>query len=283
MPPLLMGACMKIHRVLAWAFFSTWICVSSELPRGTPGSQGVSSAAVLAFVETADKKIEVMHSFMLLRHGQVVAEGWLSPYDAAAPHVLWSLSKSFTSTAAGIAIAEGKLSVNDEVLKFFPDEAPAEPSKNLKSMRLSDLLRMSTGHQTEPQRPPGQSWTKVFLAHPVPNKPGPHFPYNTSGTYMISAIVQKATGMTVLDYLKPRLFEPLGIEKPVWDASPQGVSLGGYGLYLRTEEIARFGQLYLQKGKWEGKQLVPQAWVEAASALQTSNGSDPKSDWDQGY
>src|SRR5438309_6680593 len=150
-------------------------------------------------------------------------------------------------------------------------------------MRVSDLLRMSTGHQTEPPRTPAQTWTKSFLAHPVPYKPGTHFLYNTSATYMLSALVQKATGMTVLDYLKPRLFEPLGIERPTWETSPQGITAGGYGLSIRTEDIARFGQLYLQKGKWQGKQLVPEAWVEAATARQTSNGSSPRSDWDQGY
>ena len=196
---------------------------------------------------------------------------------------MYSLSKSFTSTAVGLAIAEGKLSLDDEVLKFFPEDAPPEPSNNLKAMRVSDLLRMSTGQQSEPPRTPDQPWTKTFLAQPVPFKPGTHFLYNTSATYMLSAIVQKATGMTVLDYLRPRLFEPLGIEHPTWETSPQGISAGGFGLSIRTEDIARFGQLYLQKGKWQGKQLVPEAWVEAATARQTSNGSNPKSDWDQGY
>ena len=150
-------------------------------------------------------------------------------------------------------------------------------------MRISDLLRMSTGHQTEPPRPADQLWTKVFLAHPVPFKPGTHFLYNTSATYMLSAIVQKATGQSVLDYLRPRLFEPLGIENPTWEMSPEGIATGGYGLSVRTEDIARFGQLYLQKGKWQGRQLLPAAWVEAATARQTSNGSNPNSDWDQGY
>jgi CubicO group peptidase (beta-lactamase class C family) len=243
----------------------------------------VSSSGVLSFVEAADMSIVSMNSFMLLRHGHVVAEGWWAPYDAPAPHSLYSLSKSFTSTAVGLAIAEGKLNLDDEVLKFFPEDAPAQPSNNLKAMRVSDLLRMSTGQQTEPPRTPAQPWTKSFLAHPVPFKPGTHFLYNTSATYMLSAIVQKATGMTVLDYLRPRLFEPLGIEHPTWDTSPQGITAGGYGLSIRTEDIARFGQLYLQKGKWQGKQLVPEAWVEAATTRQTSNGSNPKSDWDQGY
>ncbi|MBC8876289.1 MAG: serine hydrolase [Planctomycetes bacterium] len=255
----------------------------AELPRSSPESQGVSSSAVLAFVEAAEKNIDSLHSFMLLRHGHVVAEGWWSPYHAEAPHSLYSLSKSFTSTAVGLAIAEGKLSLDDEVLKFFPEDAPGEASKNLKAMRVSDLLRMSTGHETEPPRPLDQPWTKAFLAHPVPFKPGTHFRYNTSATYILSAIVQKVTGETVLDYLQPRLFQPLGIEHPMWETSPQGISTGGYGLSIRTEDIARFGQLYLQQGRWQGKQLVPEAWIEAATALQTSNGSNPNSDWDQGY
>jgi CubicO group peptidase (beta-lactamase class C family) len=258
--------------------------VADELPRSLPEAQGVSASAVLAFVDEADKKIEAMHSFMLLRHGHVVAEAWWAPYDAKTRHELYSLSKSFTSTAVGLAIADGKLSVDDPVLKFFPEDEPAEPSNNLKAMRVRDLLCMSTGHQTEPALASSkQPWVKTFLGHPVPHKPGTHFLYNTAATYMQSAIVQKATGKTVFDYLRPRLFEPLGIDNPTWGASPQGVTFGGYGLSIRTEDIARFGQLYLQKGMWHGRQLIPSAWVETATARQTSNGSNPNSDWDQGY
>jgi CubicO group peptidase (beta-lactamase class C family) len=274
---------MKALSMMVVVAFSSSLCCGANLPRSNPEAQGVSSSAVLSFVEAADKNIDSMNSFMLLCHGHVVAEGWWSPYHAEAPHSLYSLSKSFTSTAVGLAISEGKLSLDDEVLKFFPEDAPPEPSGNLKAMRVSDLLRMSTGHQSEPPRTPGQPWTKTFLAHPVPFKPGTHFLYNTSATYMLSAIVQKATGMTVLDYLQPRLFEPLGIQRPTWETSPQGITAGGFGLSIRTEDIARFGQLYLQKGKWQGKQLVPEAWVEAATVRQTSNGSNPQSDWDQGY
>ena len=276
---------MKILSLFACVVCSTSVSVAAEksLPRSSPEAQGISSTAILSFVEAADKKVDSMNSFMLIRHGHVVAEGWWSPYTADAPHSLYSLSKSFTSTAVGLAIAEGKLSLDDEVLKFFPDDAPSSPSNNLKAMRVSDLLRMSTGHQAEPGRTADQPWTKTFLAQSVPFKPGTHFLYNTSATYMLSAIVQKATGMTVLDYLKPRLFEPLHIDHPTWETSPQGISTGGYGLSIRTEDIASFGQLHLQKGKWQGKQLVPESWVDAATARQTSNGSSPKSDWDQGY
>jgi CubicO group peptidase (beta-lactamase class C family) len=253
------------------------------LPRGTPESQGVSSREVLAFVEAADRTIDSLHSFMLVRHGHVVAEGWWTPYSAEAPHSLYSLSKSFTSTAVGLAIAEGKLSLDDQVVKLFPDDAPRSPDVRLEAMRIRDLLRMVTGQQTEPARKKDEPWTRTFLAHAVPFKPGTHFLYNTSGTYMLSAAVQKTTGQTVLEYLTPRLFEPLDIRKPTWETSPQGISAGGFGLSVRTEDIAKFGQLLLQKGEWQGKRLLPAGWVEEATARQTSNGSNPQSDWDQGY
>jgi len=292
-----------MRRLLVWLLFAAFVSTafaqparlsrsasaasarddSRSLPRSTPERQGISSADILDFVDTADRQIDAMNSFIFVRHGYVVAEGWWAPYDAATPHILYSLSKSFTSTAVGLAISEGKLSLDDEVLKYFPEDAPAEPSVNLKAMRVRDLLRMATGNTAEAQFSPNNVWTKVFLAQPVTFKPGTHFLYNSPGTYMLSAIVQKVTGMTVLDYLKPRLFEPLGIESPTWVMSPQGISAGTYGLSLRTEDIARFGQLYLQKGKWKGKQLVPAQWIEEATARQTANGSAPTSDWDQGY
>lgn len=257
------------------------------LPRSSPEAQGVSSAAIADYIERADHKINTMHSFMLVRHGHVIAGAWWKPEAPDKPHVLWSLSKSFTSTAIGLAIEEGKLSLDDHVLKFFPDDAPADPSDNLKAMTVRDLLTMTGGHDTEPKiSPPGPS-VKQFLAHPVLHKPGTHFQYNTMGTYTLSAIVTKVTGQTVLDFLKPRLFGPLGIEDPQWDASPEGNSLGGYGLKLCTEDIAKFGQLYLQKGMWNGKQLVPQQWVEQATSKQVPNDKESHAkmggDWTQGY
>ena len=154
---------------------------------------------------------------------------------------------------------------------------------NLKQMRVRDLLTMSTGHQDEPPTAPDAVSAKSFLAQAVPHLPGTHFKYNTAATFMQSAIVQKVSGQTALDFLRPRLFEPLGIEHPVWDPNFQGISLGGYGLRVRTEDIAKFGQLYLQKGRWHGKQLLTAEWVAMATAKQTSNGSNPKSDWNQGY
>lgn len=253
-----------------------------SFPRSTPEEQGVPPAAILDLVEALDQ-IDAMNSFMLVRHGKVIAEGWWTPYSAQDNHELYSLSKSFTSTAVGMAVAEGKLSIDDEVLKFFPEDAPAVPSANLKAMRVRDLLTMNTGNQDEVPTAADKISAKAFLTNAVPHKPGTHFKYNTPATFMLSAIVQKQTGQTVFDYLRPRLFEPLGITQPVWNTNWQGINLGGYGLNVRTEDIARFGQLYLQKGKWQGRQLIPKDWVEMATSKQVSNGSNPKSDWDQGY
>ncbi len=274
----------------AWAITTNSLTAADEsrtaLPRATPESQGVSSAAIRAFVEAADANVDSMHSFMLVRHGHVIAEGWWSPHSADKPHILWSLSKSFTSTAVGLAVAEGKLNIDDKVISFFPEQAPAKPSENLKAMRVRDLLTMSTGHAKEPWWSGDDVWSRRFLAQPVPNKPGSTFLYNTPGTYMQSAIVQQVTGETVVDYLTPRLFKPLGIKKPTWDASPQGISTGGYGLYLRTEDIAKFGQLYLQKGKWNGKQLIPAEWIAQATSKQVENAAARHArnpDWAQGY
>ena len=258
------------------------VSAGEPLPRSTPEAQGVSSDGIREFIEALDK-IDTPHGVMVLRGGHVIAEAYWKPEAADKPHVLWSLSKSFTSTAVGFAVAEGKLRLDDPVLKFFPDDAPAEPSENLRAMTVRDLLTMSGGHDVEVKGSGGPPTVKQFLAHPVPHKPGTHFQYNTPGSHMLSAIVTKATGQTVLEYLKPRLFEPLGIEVTRWDAHPDGNTLGGYGLFLRTEDIAKFGQLYLQKGKWDGKQILPRQWVEQATSKQVANDRKGTADWTQGY
>jgi CubicO group peptidase (beta-lactamase class C family) len=276
----------SLHASLAF-LAAPLLSAAQPLPRSTPEAEGLPSGAVVEFVAALDA-IPTMHSFMVLRHGKVIAEGWWKPEAAEKAHILNSVSKSFCSTAVGLAVAEGKLKLEDKVLKFFPDEAPPEPSENLKAMTVKDLLTMNSGHQVEPKAPEGEGPTvKQFLAAPVEHAPGTHFQYNTMGTYTLSAIVTKVTGEKVVDYLKPRLFEPLGIEDYKWDASAEGYSLGGFGLYLRTEDIAKLGQLYLQKGQWNGKQVLPESWVAQATSKQVPN--DPGShvqmgnDWRQGY
>ncbi len=253
----------------------------------TPESLGISSEAILSFIEAAEgERKDELHSFVLMRHGKVAAQGWWAPYNPESPHMLYSLSKSFTSTAIGLAQAEGLINIDDPVISFFPDETPENPSDNLTAMRIRDLLKMNSGHNedaTGRMQQDKESWVKGFLALPVEHKPGTHFVYNSGATFMLSAIIQKVSGKTVLDYLTPRLFEPLGIEHPSWESNMNGINMGGWGLKVRTQDIANFGQLYLQEGKWKDQQLIPAEWVKEATSYQTSNGSNPLSDWEQGY
>jgi CubicO group peptidase (beta-lactamase class C family) len=227
--------------------------------------------------------VDTMHSFMLVRHGKVVAEAWWNPQTPQTEHVMYSLSKSFTSTAVGLAVAEGKMSVDDLVVKHFPGAPVPADAQHVQKLRVRDLLSMASGHAKEPRPPAGEVWTDYFFKMPLVHEPGTHFLYNSQATYLCSAILKKQTGQNLLEYLRPRLFEPLGIQANTWEESPQGIAIGGWGLYLKTEDIAKFGQLYLQKGKWNGKQIVPEAWVEQATSKQISNGSNPESDWSQGY
>jgi len=255
------------------------------LPRNTPESQGLASATLQAFVAALEQNVQSMHSFMFLRHGVVIAEGWWHPYRPETPHMLFSLSKSFTSTAVGLAVAEGRLSVDDPVLQFFPLDRPRVISPNLAAMRVRHLLSMSTGHHeyTTEQIMRARNPFKAFLSLPVEHEPGTYFVYNSGASYLLAAIVQKLPGQTLVEYLTPRLFEPLGIEGATWDSHPNGVNFGGWGLNLTTEAIARFGQLYLQNGEWQGRQLIPASWVAKATAKQVANDPDPNPDWEQGY
>ncbi len=256
------------------------------LPRKSPESQGISSEGIRNFLKAIKESGLEWHSFMLLRHGNVVAEGWWKPFAAENKHTLYSLSKSFTSSAIGFLVNEGKISVEDQVIKFFPDETPTSPSENLKAMKIKHLLTMNTGHHTDSmpdiRAKPEQSWVKSFLEKPVEHEPSTFFMYNTGATYMLGAILHKVTGQTLEEYLQPRLFAPLNITGYDWEKSPQGLNTAGYGLRVSTEDIAKFGQFYLQKGKWKGKQLLPESWVETATSKQTTSQAGDN-DWSQGY
>jgi CubicO group peptidase (beta-lactamase class C family) len=266
----------------------------ARLPRSTPEEQGVPSADILAFLEAIEKSKHEFQSFMMVRHGHVIAEGWWSPYRAQANHMLYSLSKSFTSTAVGFAVSEGKLTVNDTVTSFFPDDLPAEISENLAALKVKHLLMMGVGHATDstPIITKEQNWAKSFLALPIVKPPGSAFLYNSGATYMCSAIVQKVSGQKVIDFLRPRLFEPLGIEGMTWETCPRGINTGGWGLSVQTESLAKFGQFYLQKGVWNGRQILPAAWIEEATTFkiqqppphdQELETAKLTSDWLQGY
>ena len=268
-----------------------------DLPRAeTPDS--VAKAMDGFFEQAATDSMDI-HSVMIVRDGSVIYSRWQSEGVDTVPHVLHSVSKTFTATAVGLAIADGKMALTDKVIDYFPDKLPAEVSDNLKAMTVRDLLTMSCGHDVEPswRGDPDQDWVTIFLAQPVVHKPGSFYLYNSLGTYMLSAIVQQVTGEEVVDYLTPRLFEPLHIDKPKWEESPQGINCGGWGLYLKTEDLAKMGQLLLQKGEWNGKQLIPAEWVAEMSKKQVESinpgtrieeaeakgMTKETSDWMQGY
>lgn len=258
--------------------------IQTMLPRSIPAKQSVSAKAILDFVHALEREEIEVHSFILLRHGHVIAEGTWSPYHSEDPHILNSLSKSFTSTAIGFAVMEGKLSVDDTVISFFPEYVTEDIAKNMAHLKVRHLLSMATGHKEDTTSfiTEEEDWVKAFLNLPIDYEPGTHFLYNTGATYMLSAILTKVTGIKLLDYLEPRLFEPLGMSDITTTTCPKGIHFGGAGMKVKIEDIAKFGLLYLQKGKWEGKQILSEQWIEEATKKQISNG-EGDNDWAQGY
>lgn len=288
----------RIHTLLTAALLTLFFLARTHaqtadpLPRSLPEAEGVSSENIAQFIDAAGAGKHEMHSVMVLRHGKVVAEAWWNPYRPDLRHTMYSVSKSFTATAIGFAVSENRLSVEDKVISFFSGDLPAEISPNLAELRVRDLLSMSAGQFPEPSftiAGRDSNWVRSFLATPIVHKPGTKFLYNSLCTYMLSAIVTKVTGEKLLDYLRPRLFEPLGIEGADWESDPMGINVGGWGLRIKTEDMAKFGQLFLQKGVWKGRQILPRAWVEEASALKIIQNPDlpqekkDASDWEQGY
>lgn len=257
------------------------------LPRSTPELQGIPSGVIGSFLDRIQEQGVEMHSFMAMRSGHVIAEGWWAPYREDLPHMMFSLSKSFTSTAVGLAIEEGLLKLDDKVISFFPEETPETVSEHLAAMSVRHLLTMSCGHHQDQMDTitgdPDGNWVRAFLHAAVEHEPGSHFAYNSGATYIAGVILQKLTGETLIGYLQPRIFEPLGITDAAWEKCPMGYDCGGWGLSVTTEAVAKFGQLYLQQGMWQGKQLIPSSWITEATSKQISNGDDPNNDWNQGY
>jgi CubicO group peptidase (beta-lactamase class C family) len=257
------------------------------LPRATPESVGIPSAAVVALVDELERSAHHVHSLMILRHGRVAAEGWWAPNRPDYPQMLFSLTKSFTSTAVGMAIAEGRFTLEDPVISFFPGKLPVEVGPNLGAMKVRHLLTMSAGHSAARVgsilRFLSEDWVRTFLRLPVEDEPGRTFVYSSAASHVLSAIVQETTGRKLAEFLRPRLFDPLGFGDVAWEEDPQGINTGGFGLMARTEEIAAFGLLYLQKGERQGRRLIDPAWVEAATSRQIATPPADGPDWEQGY
>lgn len=252
-----------------------------RLDRISPAQAGVDPGHVTGFLNQLEEKKVHLHSFMMLKGDRVFAEGEYAPCRKRDPHMLCSLSKSFTSTAVGFAVQEKRLSVEDFVADYFRDDPKLYGSipEASKKMKIRHLLTMNTGHVNSKEnvfKDMAAEWSTAFLTDPIEKEPGSWFHYSTLATYMLSFLVQKVTGETILQYLRPRLFEPLGFQHDIWwELSPEGVDSGGVGLYLPVEDIAKFGVFLQNKGVFQGKRLLNADWFEEA----TKPWSDSSNTW----
>jgi len=263
-------------------------CVSTQLPRSRPSEQGVDPRALRRFVEAVDSDPDIeLHSVMVLRHGHVVAEGWWAPHTPERARLVYSVSKSFTSSALGFALAEGLVSLDDTLLSYFP-ELDAEVSHPWsRDIRLRHLASMTTGHDRDlldevialDAREP----VRGLLLIPPDREPGTLFAYSQPSTYALAAVIQRVTGVPLSHYLRPRLFDPLGIGEVWWQSWPRGRELGFSGIFVRTEDIAKLGQLYLQRGRWNGVQLLSEEYVAEATSRHIDTPAQDNVDWQQGY
>lgn len=259
----------------------------------TPEEGGLSSRALLDYIDAIKETGIEQHSVMVVKRGVLAASIHYAPYTEKTPHICYSMSKPFTSMAAGFAISEGLLSLSDRVIDVLKDEAPENPDPWLSKVTLHHLLIMGSGlnqksdqirHVFNPEQGSTENWARAVLACGCDAEPGSIFRYNSHGSYLISCMVQKAAGMNIRDYLIPRLFEPLGITPPRWDMSPQGVCCGGWGMYLPVEDFAKFGLCLLEKGMWNGKQVIPADWIKLASTPHIATNTVPRHrEWSEGY
>jgi len=245
------------------------------LPRANPSALDLSAAAIDAMLEDLSQAGIEMHSFMLARDGAVAAEGWWSPYRPDRVHMLHSVTKAFTSTGVGLALDEKLFSLDDRVVDFFPDHLPPTVSENLAAMTVRHLLTQTSGHDRGVSgsvwRRIPTSWINEFLKIPVPHKPGTRFQYSSATSFMLSAIVTRTSGSSLHDYLKPRLFEPLGMDSVKWDVGPEGINPGGNGASATSGDLLKFAVLHAADGIWKGSRILPEGWVEGASTPVSGN------------
>ncbi|MFS0701387.1 serine hydrolase domain-containing protein [Cellulomonas sp. 179-A 4D5 NHS] len=268
---------------------------TTPLRRSAPEAVGVDPAGVLAFLDDVDARGIELHSVVLVRHGHVAAEGWWHPYGPDRVHLLYSLSKTFTSAALGFAVAEGLVDLDATVLSYFPELDDTVTDPRSRAMLVRHVAAMASGHAEETH---DDAWelspddlVRGFLLIPPQHEPGTHFAYNQPCTYAVAAIVQRRAGVSLTEYLGPRLFAPLGITVGGWQQAPTGQDLGFSGLHLTTEAVARFGQLLLDDGVLDGRRVLPEGWVDLASQVHVATVEQPGEgaaradggDWDQGY
>ena len=257
----------------------------------SPEAEGVSSKGISSWIDTCERTIDSLHGFVLLRHGKVVAEGSWKPYDTLnEPHFLSSHTKCFVTTAIGMLADEGKIDLDERVLDILKDKAPAKPSENQRQVRVRDLLTMNFGAKEGDCRPHDldRDWIAPILATDPERRPGELYSYDSGATHALGVIAARRAGMPLFEFLKKRLFDPLGIEKAWTTYDPEGNMCGAWGLHATTREIALMGQFHLQEGLWNGRRLLSRQWVQLATAKQTWSGESPtdrqeKNDWLQGF
>ena len=243
----------------------------STLPRVPfPEDAGVSSKAVLDFLKEVEDAGLELHSFMVVHNGKVACECFRAPFEPKYRHQMWSVSKSFAATALGIAIGEGRLTLDTLVLDVFPEYRPKKRDEKLEKLTFRHLVSMTSGKSPPYLSPKGENadWIKAYVNAPWYNEPGVEFRYINENFYIICAALVRVLGMSITEYLTPRLFEPLGIVDSYWETDNRGVEAGGWGLYCRTEDMAKFMRCYQLGGQWEGRQLIPEAWVREATVYQ---------------
>ncbi len=244
------------------------IVYEDGLLRSTPEEQGVSSDTIARFFQRIEEKGYDVHGLMMIRHGKVIAEHWWSPYTPQYQHAMYSATKTFTGVAVGFAVQEGLLKIDDKVTSFFPDLLPDTISPQMAALTVKHLLTMSVGHATTSYAGSGLSQVRSFLATPFAHEPGTSFAYNITASHMLSHIISKVSGVTLYEYLKPRLLDPLGIKDVIWEMDNDGYNMGNGGSHMKTSDLAKMGLFLINKGKWNGQQLLDPAWIEAATTPQ---------------
>lgn len=243
------------------------------LNRAKPEEEGIRSKDMLAFMDTLMRQRESdVHGIMVLRHGRVIGEKYNEPFAAEYSHTLYSASKTFTAVAVGLAIEDSLLNLTDRLVDFFPYTLPPVVSDSLSAITVHDLLCMQSGLPVDTHmRTVEKEWLQFYLAQKMLAMPGTKFNYDSIVTYLLSAIVQSIEGQKIIDLLKKRIFTPLGITEVAWEESPEGITCGGWGLYMQLESMAKFGQLLLQKGEWNGQQLISSEWIDMMTQHHASN------------
>lgn len=265
----------------------TGVGTESDLPVGTPSAQGVDARGIGAFIDAleADPAVDP-HGVIVLRHGAVIAEGFWAPYTAERIRLVYSVSKTFAATALGFAVAEGLLGLDDAAVDHFPEFADEVTGPRSRRILIRHLAAMASGHAVDMLEPAvaadPREPIRGFLLHEPEFEPGTHFTYNQLCTYTVGAIIQRITGQTLTEYLRPRLLDPLGVGPVGWQQYPPGRDLAFSGLHTTAGSIAKLGQLYLQEGRWQGRQLLPEGWVQQVRAAHVQT-PDEQGDWALGY